>query len=403
MLQEFRGSPREVAGLSKLATEIGGDIRAVATYVREYGYYESEGQILRSASSVLSAYCTLASDRLADRVLECEDIGIELNRAAWLYDTSEAENYELLNLNIVHPDGQWSSTVPEPGRARNYPSAAAYSRAEEPTLPAPDPPADDLAQVIRDATDWLGDVDGAIADTIGRSPVQTIMLPISGNWNVLRSVGAAYATAGEAMRVGADNLAAGVRQVDPHWDGRAAVAFTEHAGLVEKAIRAEQPVGEMIDMMLNLAADKIRDGIGHIISTFEDELARLVEVDNGYEAVRLVLKRLSGWVGATITVYEIAQILHNAYNRAMELKESIERVVDSIRTALDFLSDPAERTEQFVRDKLSPVLEPIGEAAEKARIVQTVMAGGEGAIDIAEAPDEPYTTGFGTQPWQDAT
>ncbi|WP_040789018.1 hypothetical protein [Nocardia paucivorans] len=101
----------------------------------------------------------------------------------------------------------------------------------------------------------VGDVNEAVKNVTRMAGsevnmLETLLAPITANWNELRRIGESYKLAGNSMESCGGNLEEVVRRVGPHWDGKAALAFEGWAQSQIAAMKWEGPVGRVISDLL---------------------------------------------------------------------------------------------------------------------------------------------------------
>ncbi|MGW5754425.1 hypothetical protein [Nocardia rhamnosiphila] len=102
----------------------------------------------------------------------------------------------------------------------------AYTAPTAISLAPPDTIEEDLVRKIEEKTGWLGDFNQGIRQATNNewSPLNQLFEPLSGNWNELKRIGAAYRIAGAALEDSSKNLSWGVNKLGSHWDGVAVVS-----------------------------------------------------------------------------------------------------------------------------------------------------------------------------------
>ena len=144
------------------------------------------------------------------------------------------------------------------------------------------PPAQevDWPAVIEDTAGWLGDADEAIRTLTGWSPLKEALQPVSGNWMELRRIGLVYGKSGTAFDSVAGDLALGDRQIDAHWNGRAAVSYTHNSTAMRRGLEWEGAAGGLLSRGLQLAADKLQEAAKAVLRLLKEGLSRFIKVDS---------------------------------------------------------------------------------------------------------------------------
>lgn len=196
------------------------------------------------------------------------DSGIHLKQAAWDYTSTDHE----AGVGIRHTvlGMPWALSVAGP-----VPSQPRATVADVPGQEV------DWQAVIEDTAGWLGDADEAIKMlTGGWSPLEHALQPVSGNWMELRRIGLVYGKSGTAFDSVAGDLAVGDRQIDAHWNGRAAVSYTHYSTAMCRGLEWEGAAGGLLSRGLQLAADKLQEAAKSVLRLLKDGLSRFIKVDS---------------------------------------------------------------------------------------------------------------------------
>ncbi|WP_147283560.1 hypothetical protein [Rhodococcus sp. AG1013] len=353
--------------------------------------------------SPLSLATDFTHGRYDDLSSTCSSIGVELNRAAWMYADQEKRNYDALNANLLScllPEAGADAEHPGTGVAGPFPEPSKYSAVESVDLAPPETAAEDIRKLISDSAGWLGDVDDGIKVATGWSPLEEVIKPISGNWNELKRIGDAYKIAGEAMETSGQNLAAGAKQVDEHWDGKAAVAFQEYASRQAEAMTWEGPVGRVTKVCLERVADEIKAAVEEAVSHLADMLEEQVQVNDASHLLKFVLKKIP-LAGTGYQVYEITKIIDAVQGRVTSLVEKIREVVKALNGFLAAVASPSGTLNELAESILAPITSKVDDVRTKAELAFDI-AGVADADGPLHKPTESFSMGTGGEPWEDA-
>lgn len=402
MEEEFRADPRQVAGLSSLISETGSQTLMSYKYFNEHAGPEGgySGEIFGSLVAPLGGIRDIWRDRHVHLAANCVQLGGKLNVAAWLYADQEKRNYEALNAHtdvvpIPYSD-RGDAHRPAVGSVELYSSPADYGHPEGIDYPPPVHLPDDTADVIADAAGWLGDVDYAIEELIGHSPLRQLIDPIGGNWNDLRRLGAAYRIAGEAMACGGDALERGAAAVDEFWDGMAAVAYEQYAAKQIAAMRWEGSCARVIEAVADRAADEIRKSVFAIVSNTREHLEAQFDLSSGAKVIDFLSKKVPV-VGSGYQLYIIADILYSGYELSKRMVDDIRMVTDAFQEFLSLVASPSG----YLNEKFQQRIEPITKGLHKLDLAKDIHDTAS-ASPMYNVPKDPYSFGTGTQPWADA-
>lgn len=250
---------------------------------------------------------------------------------------------------------------------------------------------------------------GAVNDTVKRltksagheyDPLGEVLKPIPGNWSEIRRIGEAYKIAGQALETCGNNLESGLKRVDQHWNGKAAIAFNDWSHRQIAAMKWEGPTGRLIAEGLGAVSDEIREAIRIVLQWLWQLLESQVKIDDVTDAFKVIFKKIPvvGW-GATVA--ELAIKITNIVRDALELVEKIRAMVDAVKKFLEIIQDPIQAARDKVTDKLNEIVQPFA-AGVKA---SDIMIDASKTADLSQTnnrPREGYNIGTGSQPWENA-
>ncbi|OZC88559.1 hypothetical protein CH254_11685 [Rhodococcus sp. 06-412-2C] len=402
MTEPLYANSSEIAGLGNLLDRIGVDTLASHRYlIDNAGLSENVvGQILQRLQPYLAGFQEMTRTRQVHLSANCGEMGVELNKAAWLYADQDHKNYDLLNAHTTLPPlpgiDRGSSDRAAVGHVDEFEGPADYGRPHGIDYPPTNPVLDDLRDVLDEAAGWLGEIDRTIFELSGWSPLNEATIPITGNWNEIRRIGQAYEIAGDAMEAAAESLTAGVRRVDGYWNGAAAQAFTDYADRQLAAMRWEGHAGRTIAAICTAIAEQLRGAALAVVQKVVELLESEVAVDNARGALKVMLKKVPV-VGTAWQLESIVEICWTAMDLTKDLIVKIEKVVDDFGAFLDALGDP----EGQVGQKIDDTLRPLNDFLDYGK--QAVDAGKTADIrPVLDTPDEDFSVGTGDEPWRDA-
>lgn len=143
--EEFSATTRRIAGAAVAVQEIGHDVVRANRYLAVHGEPNGnfDGVLLQTIRAGFQAVLPSAQSRYFQVADLCLKTSIELNRCAWMYDDTEARNYERLNANMLFPESvdAFDPDTPAPGPARPYPapSRMAVRTGSNSVTPKPSP------------------------------------------------------------------------------------------------------------------------------------------------------------------------------------------------------------------------------------------------------------------------
>ncbi|OAK55658.1 hypothetical protein [Rhodococcoides kyotonense] len=402
MDEVFAARPSEVAGMGRLADRIGQQTLASHRYIDEHaGLSETiPGQVLQRLAPFIASYQEYTRSRHVHLSANCCYIGDELRKAAWLYVDLEKKNYDALNAHtdlIPVPVPQpGTSESPAVGAVEDYPTPVDYGGPSGIDYPPPNPAVDETREVIDDAAGWLGEVDSTIFELSGWSPLNEVTLPLSGNWNEIRRLGEAFDIAGSAMEAAAESLENGVRHVDEYWDGLAAQAFSDYSQRQVAAMYWEGPCGRTIHALAEIITEQIKNGVRTVVGKLAEMLEAEVDLGSGRSAMKVALKKVP-FVGTAWQVASIVEIIWKTMDLTMDLVRRIEDAVDQFGRFLDAITDP----EGQISRRIDHHLEPFNQALDRGKMAVDTAKTAD-ITPVVLTPDEKFSVGEGTAPWQDA-
>ncbi|WP_157103914.1 hypothetical protein [Nocardia harenae] len=401
-----------MAGAGNAVRTIAQDVTGIAAFTLQHCPVRPEGfggAILDPLKGPFQDTAALFRDRFQSIGMHTANTADELNRAAWMYVNREQQNYEALNratTNIF--DG--TPVAADPDR-ENLGIVAAFSGAANYSLPhsiALDPPGaapPELADLIAETTGAVGDVNEAVKSVTrmaGReiNILETVLSPISANWNELRRIGECYKLAGNSLEQCGDNLDSAVRQVGPRWDGRAAVAFEEFARGQSTALRWEGPVGRVISDCLTEIADAIRDGVRSACEKLRDFIASFIDFRNAKQVFKQLVKKIPG-IGTALEILDLARKIWEVVDLVTDIVRRIEEMRDRVRELLEFVSNPVGKGKEWVERKLEPITSRMDDATAAAALIDDAQKIAQ-TEDTVNRPTTAFEVGSGRQPWENA-
>ncbi|WP_280434077.1 hypothetical protein [Nocardia carnea] len=409
MAEVFRANAGEIAGMGNLMEEIGKDAWLAADFIHREGPPAEwvNAEIIDSLLDPLRSFSEKTRMRMLGIGTTNADSALSLRDAAWLYVDQDNRTYEALNrqkVNLVVPGQQVPVLADQEvaGATNAFEGAAAYPKPEKVQL---DPPAANKEELIG----LIGDVApplGAVNDTVKRltkaagkefDPLGEALKPVPGNWTEIRRIGEAYKIAGQALEACGKNLESGAKRVDAHWDGQAALAFSDWAARQVAAMKWEGPTGRIISEGLGAVSDEIRNAVRKVLTWLWEMLESQVTIDGVTDAFKFAFKKIPvvGW-GAQVA--ELAIKIKDIIEKAVNLVGEIRKLVDAVQKFLDVLSDPAQFMRNQANQKFEQLVEPFAKGVKAADIMNDARL----AADLSQTtnrPGEAWDVGTGQQPW----
>ncbi|MFI5720983.1 hypothetical protein [Nocardia sp. NPDC051750] len=413
MPEDLLADPQHLAGLSKAMEEIANDGYRIVTLTREHCPVSAAGFGGEVFQPLLQPF-TLAAEATSNRLSGISGANLststELNNAAWLYHEQDKQTYEALNAATIDMHtGQpvaVDSGFENPGVVKDYYASIWYGK---PNIIKTDPPSaapPELADLISETTGVLGDVNDAIKDVTRMAGeeiniLETVLNPITVNWNELRRIGETYKVAGNGMEALAANLEDGLSKVGPNWNGQAAIAFEDWARPQIAAMKWEGPTGRVICDLFNVISDRIRECIRTACEKLKDMIVSMVEFRSVKDVLKFVAKKIPV-IGTIAEAIDLSTKIWKVVDMVLDIKREIEHLRDRITELLQFVTDPVGKGKEWVQQKMEPVTGAVADAAKKAALVNDINSIAH-AEDTLNRPKDSYEIGSGQQPWQAAT
>ncbi|HVK26330.1 MAG TPA: hypothetical protein VM677_33685 [Actinokineospora sp.] len=249
-----------------------------------------------------------------------------------------------------------------------------------------------IEQLIADQGFQVEAVNWMFEQVTGKNLVETIIVPITGDWTRIQANAQAWRSAADAVEAVSANLSANVDELRTHWTGAAADAFGTHIDLVWfGGLQAEAGLAKVIA--------KGFDTLASVSRTLCEQALGLVE--------KLVNKVASAIATAWVPVYGQARAIKAVWD-AYQLYESIMDIIDAIK-------DIIAATQQLIdavgtiRDALAAIPDirdaddaiavatQLNDGVQSAQDAAAQVVGASEAADeaMADSVPEPVSTGQG--------
>lgn len=209
-----------------------------------------------------------------------------------------------------------------------------YADTADPTaqLVAPGDYGAEVRAAAQEALGLIGEIDSAFQTIVGWSPAQELIEWVGGNWGQLLSLRDAWENMAKANAEVADNLKAGLKELDPSWDGNAALAFEAHMEKWEQAFEQNHDACIAIrDKLVDLAenakqvVDQIIQTIKTVVSIVSSALASFsIPVYGQGKAIKAIWDTIK----LINDVRKVVSAFINLVKFAVEFFESIQEITD---------------------------------------------------------------------------
>jgi hypothetical protein len=234
-------------------------------------------------------------------------------------------------------------------------------------LRAPTVDAGGIEAMIRNQSFQVQAVDWIFEQITGRSLIQTIITPITGDWTRIAANGEAWRSVGSAVEAISSNLSANVDILQQHWTGNASDSFGTHIRTVWfGGLYAEAALAKVIGEGFDVVADTSQRLCQEVL----DQLERLV--NKLIEAIAMLPIPIVGWARAVKIVWDAYQI----YQAIMEIIEAIRGIIESAQQLFD--------TVGRIRNALE-MIPDVRNAADAAEVASQLTGGVDAASNAAQA------------------
>lgn len=249
-----------------------------------------------------------------------------------------------------------------------------------------------IEEMVADQSVQVRVVDWIFEQVTGESLVETIIMPLTGDWTRIAANGEAGRSVGSAVEAVSDNLSANVDQLQTHWTGQASDAFGNHirtvwfGGLYAEAGLAKL-IGEGFDAVAEMSQRLCQEAL--------DLLERLV--NKLLEAISTSWIPVVGWGRAIKLVWDAYQI----YESIMGIIEAIRGIIEAaqqlfdavgrIRNALEAIPDVRN-----ANDAVAVARELSGGVRDATGAVQSVNDNVQSARDDFNQARETAGSGTGS-------
>jgi uncharacterized protein YukE len=374
MAEGFAVKEAHVAGFSGLAD----DLSMQAADLMGHAHNEACATsgftgLMQLVKTPVDAYAQATTLRLADKVDRFNGMSNELLRAAWVYSGADQSVYEMHG-------------GPVPGQVtgyRRFPDPEAYRVRTPLALEVPGHEEADVRALLDEVGGSLNVIDDVVSYITGWSPVTEIVSPLSGNWTELSRAGEVLTQTGNGAETLAANLTAALAQLDPHWDGGAALSFQSYAERLSRAIEVEGPLNRLVAYVYEQVAGEFEKAAQFMVTTLK------AAVDKVATAVATGWVPFFGWYKA----YNAVRTVINVFQEAKQLIDSLKTLIEQVQTVVDAVEDPAGWAQGALEEKLSPITDAVEQGQQAVDLGRDLADLAAGADDLANSPDGNYHLG----------
>lgn len=242
-----------------------------------------------------------------------------------------------------------------------------------------------LEEMIANQSIQVQAVDWIFERITGRSLIETVITPITGDWTRIAANGDAWRSVGAAVDAISNNLTANVEILRQHWTGGAADSFANHVNTVwAGALTAESALARLLGDGFEVVAEVSQQ----LCQEALDLLQRLV--DKLLEAIAMLPVPFVGWARAIKIVWDAYQI----YQSIMGIIETIRGVIEAAQQLLDAVGRIRGALEMI------PDVRDVGDALDLARQltggVDDAVAAADSVQDRVDAAGNGFNQATGS-------
>lgn len=259
-------------------------------------------------------------------------------------------------------------------------------------LRAPTANAGGIEEMISSSGVQVQVVDWIFKQVTGRSLIQTIIEPITGDWSRIAANGEAWRSAGQAMLAMADNLAGNAEELRNHWSGAASDSFGVHVDQVWRcALESQAELARIVGEAFDTVADEGRKLVQEALQELEKLVNKLIE------AIAVIWVPFAGWARAVQMVWDAFQL----FQAIMEIIRAIQGIIEAAQNLFDAVSQITSALEAIpdvrsiddaidIADRLAAGVQSATSAVESIeRNVERARAGIDAISDAPPAAPIP--------------
>lgn len=245
-----------------------------------------------------------------------------------------------------------------------------------------------LEQLIAGSSVQVQVVDWIFKQVTGRSLIQTIIEPITGDWSRIAANGEAWRSAGQAMLAVSENLSANLPELRSHWSGAASDTFGTHIEQVwQDALQAQSELAELVGRGFDTVAEEGRKLCQQALQELEKLVNKLIE------AIAVIWVPFAGWARAVQMVWDAFQLFQaimeiiQAVRGIIEAAQNLFDAVSQIKSALEAIPDVRNLDDALaVADRLAAGVENATRAVED---IESNVDRAQDGLDAAQTATAP--------------
>lgn len=385
MPEGFEVQPHWVSGYGNLMDREQGELNTISQYIYlwtnpDFGHVGDHFQGLMSAMKTpVKMYANSAQDRFGSSTRVTSHTATELRRVAWEYLGLEKENTSTFHGELK---------VERDEDAEYYPTSELDDEKDLPTREVNPEPYVEYYGKFSFNTLFT---DEFFQHVVGWSPLNDILVPLAGNWDVLVRAGESLISAGDAAEKVAETMKSGLTTLDLHWDGGAAQDCASYVTRLYEAVDEEGPLNRTVGKVLKFIAEEVIEAINSIG----------VDLHSPSRGMMHILYP-TGWLCVPVVTDETIKQALDLYNNFKYLYDAARGMVDAIADAIDManelievMADPAGAAESLdvtipgTETKLSQYLND----AEAKLVTGKDLADLANPSELADLPDDGFEVG----------
>ncbi|MDT7727762.1 MAG: hypothetical protein QOI21_4338 [Actinomycetota bacterium] len=213
-----------------------------------------------------------------------------------------------------HEDGDFEAVKPEGTLADGTEIIAVLQ-------PPPAPSGENIQKMVEEAGWQVAAVDWAFEQVTGNSLVQTVIMPITGDFNKIQQNAEAWNTIADSMKQFSATMSGNAEIVSGSWKGKAAEA---HKNYVDTGFKIGLTVEAKVAEVIAKGFQSVADVSQRLCAKALDLLKTLV--DKVIDAIAKIWIPAYGWVRAAELIWDAYQLYQKIIEIVDLVKETVQKV-----------------------------------------------------------------------------
>lgn len=237
--------------------------------------------------------------------------------------------------------------------------------------PPPPPDGKNIQELVNEAGWEVAGVDWAFKKVTGHSIVETVIMPITGDFNKIQQNAEAWKTIANSMKQFSATMTGNADIITQSWQGPAGQAHKEYVDKYWKiGLTVEGKIASTIGKGFETLADQSQKLCGKAL----DLLKRLV--DKILQALAKLCVPVAGWIAAASMIWDAFEL----YQKIVDIIEMVKDIIKKIGELWDSL--------KTIGSQLAKIKEIRNVGDLKQWTLDTTKAGKEAYSDVKDIKDD---------------